>query len=548
MSKKTLSVITLPLLSILALCWSCSVKEQYQEANKTLIPLPNEVSWTNDHFAIEGELALWYEDDHLEGVVRHFATTVAKYIKINTKRGAGPGKGGIIITLSNDLPITEEGYHLSVQERSIVVKASTPAGIHYGLGTLAQLLYFNYHEKRPWAIPTCTINDAPRFAWRGLMLDESRHFFGKKKVKELLDLMALHKLNKFHWHLTDEPAWRIAITAYPNLTRIGAKGSWSNPESPPEFYTQEDIREIVSYAAARHIEVIPEIDMPGHASAANRAYPEFSGGGNAEHPAFTFHPGKEETYAYLGTILHEVSSLFPGEYIHIGGDEVHFANKQWAKDPDVQSLMQREGLQDLKAVEYYFLKRMADTVRALGKKVLGWDEIATAGLDKNNAMMMWWRHDKPEVLKDALAGGYQTVLCPRIPMYFDFVQHDTHQYGRRWNGFGDIAKVYGFPDSLQVGLEGNTNVIGIQSCLWTERVATVERFDFMLWPRLSAMSEAAWTRKDVKSYQQFLPRLKSFYQVYDKYGLQYFNLFEPEQTPEPTWNEGPEWQLNHEKE
>ncbi|MDN5211380.1 beta-N-acetylhexosaminidase [Fulvivirgaceae bacterium BMA12] len=547
MNKKTLSVITLPLLSILMLCWSCSVKEQYQETNKTLIPLPNEVSWTNDHFSVEGELALWYEDDHLEGVAQHFVATVAKYIKINANKGVGPGKGGIIITLSSDLPITEEGYRLSVKKKGIVVEAPTPAGIHYGLGTLAQLLYFNHQEKERWAIPTCTIDDAPRFAWRGLMLDESRHFFGKKKVKELLDLMALHKLNKFHWHLTDEPAWRIAITAYPNLTSIGSKGSWSDPESPPEFYTQEDIREIVSYAAARHIDVIPEIDMPGHASAANLAYPEFSGGGNAEHPAFTFHPGKEETYAYLSTILREIASLFPAGYIHLGGDEVHFANKQWANDPAVRSLMQREGLQDLKAVEYYFLKRMADTVRALGKKVLGWDEIATAGLDKNNAAVMWWRHDKPEVLKDALSGGYKTVLCPRIPMYFDFVQHDTHQYGRRWDGFGDIAKVYGFPDSLQISLESNSNVIGIQSCLWTERVATNERFDFMLWPRLSAMSEAAWTRKEEKSYKQFLQRLKSFYQVYDKYGLQYFNVFEPEQTPEPTGNEGPAWQLNHKK-
>ncbi len=522
---------------------SCSGKVSHDELNKVLIPWPNEVVWDDDAFYPGEALSIQVTGARLEEIADHFATEVSPYLGI-TKVSKGV-QGDLTLKLDPLTDLPKEGYRLEITADGIHITATGQEGIYYGLNSLKQLIRFNYNKDQAWAIPTGTIRDAPRFSWRGVMLDESRHFFGMEQVKQLLDLMAEHKLNKFHWHLTDEPAWRIEIQAYPRLTEIGSRGDWSNSSQEAKFYTQEQVREIVQYAAQRQIEIIPEIDMPGHASAANRAYPEFSGGGNPEHPGFTFNPGKEGTYAYLTTILEEVAALFPSEYIHLGGDEVHFANQQWLQDPEVRSLMEREGFENLKEVEYYFLQRISDALRAMGKKTAGWDEIASAGLDHHESMIFWWRHDKPGVLHDALDRGYKTVLCPRIPLYFDFIQHPTHQYGRTWKGFGDTLGVYHFPDSAWSGLGGKDLVMGIQSCIWTERIATKERLDFMTWPRLTAMSEAAWTQPEAKSYERFLERLPHFYVFYDKLQIAYFDLFDPESTPEPVWNDGPNWQQNH---
>ena len=526
-----------------ALLASCSEKASDQELKKALIPWPNQVVWGNDRFTPGEELKIQFPGTTLEKVMDHFIGEMEPYLTV-TPVSEGT-KGSLVLKLDPGANIPEEGYVLEVAAQGIDITAATHQGIYYGLTSLKQLIRFNFRQDQTWAIPTCTIRDAPRFSWRGMMLDESRHFFGMEKVKELLDLMAEHKLNKFHWHLTDEPAWRIEIKVYPRLTEIGSRGDWSNSSKEARFYTQEQVREIVQYAAERQIEIIPEIDMPGHASAANRAYPEFSGGGNPEHPGFTFNPGKEGTYAYLTTILQEVAALFPSEYIHLGGDEVHFANQQWLQDPAVRSLMEREGFENLKEVEHYFLQRMSDSLRAMGKKTAGWDEIASAGLDHHESLIFWWRHDKPNVLRDALQDGYKTVLCPRIPLYLDFIQHHSHQYGRTWDGFGDTQGIYHFPDSIWSELNGKDLITGMQSCVWTERIATKERLDFMIWPRLTAMSEAAWTAPSSKSYDDFLGRLQQFYAFYDQKQIDYFDVFNPESTPEPKWNEGPNWQQNH---
>lgn len=522
---------------------SCAEKASDNELNKVLIPWPNEVVWGDDRFHPGEALSIQFADARLEEIADHFASEMSPYLGI--KGGNSEVKGGLVLKLDPSTDLPKEGYILEIAADGIHITATTQEGIYYGLNSLKQLIRFNYHKDQTWAIPACTIRDAPRFSWRGMMLDESRHFFGVEQVKELLNLMAEHKLNRFHWHLTDEPAWRIEIKAYPRLTEIGSKGDWSNSSQEARFYTQEQIREIVQYAAERQIEIIPEIDMPGHASAANLAYPEFSGGGNPEHPDFTFHPGKEGTYAYLTTILKEIAALFPSEYIHLGGDEVHFANQQWLSDPLVKSLMKRKGFENLKEVEHYFLQRMSDSLRAMGKKMAGWDEIASAGLDQDKSVIFWWRHDKPDVLDDALGKGYKTVICPRIPLYLDFIQHHTHQYGRTWNGFGDTPGVYHFPDSIWSGLNGKELIMGMQSCVWTERIATKERLDFMIWPRLTAMSEAAWTKPSSKSYERFLARLRHFYTFYDQQQIAYFDLFDPESTPEPVWNDGPNWQQHH---
>lgn len=414
----------------------------------------------------------------------------------------------------------DEAYELEITKKGAVVRASSQAGLFYGMQTLRQ-------QVASGKVHVGIIKDSPRFTWRGFMLDESRHFFGMEKVKQLLDIMAYYKLNKFHWHLTDSPGWRVEIKAYPELTRAGAVGNHSNPKAPATYYTQDQIQEIVSYATARHIEVIPEIDMPGHATASNRAYPAYCGGGSESHPDFTFNPGKEDTYIYLGNILKEIAVLFPSQYIHIGGDEVSFGSEAWNTNADVQALMQREGLKDLKQVEAYFIHRMANKVHELGKTMIGWDDMLDCKLPSTDNVVMWWRHDKPQRLQQALDNGFNVVLCPRRPLYFDFIQHDTHKVGRVWNGFCPLDDVYAFP-SMQ-----NPQILGIQANVWTEVISTPERLDFMTFPRLIAVAEAAWTMPEQKDYQDFLLRLEQTYRHLDDLHIFYFDHRAPSRHPEP---------------
>ncbi len=438
------------------------------------------------------------------------------------------------LILGIDVNISKaEAYKLVITPKIISITASTKSGIYYGVQSLLQLLETN---KKLYC---GMIEDAPRYAWRGYMLDESRHFFGKEKVKEILDLMGRYKLNKFHWHLTDEPAWRIEIKKYPKLTSVGACGSWSEPNSKKcQFYTQEEIKEIIAYASRHHIEVIPEIDMPGHATAANRAYPEYSGGGVPAHPDFTFNPGKEEVYAYLTDILREVSQLFPSPYIHIGVDEVSFGIAAWKNDPYVQALMKREGMTKVKEAELYFVHRMADSIAHLGKKMMGWDEIIDTKVDPTKSTVMWWRHDKVSShLKKSIEGGYPTILCPRLPLYFDFIQHEDHKWGRTWDGYCPLQDVYTFPDVLwekeNITIEQQKNILGLQANLWTERVHTEERLDFMTWPRLCAVAEAGWSNQSQKNYESFVVRLENELKLFDKMGISYFDHKDPLRSTEP---------------
>lgn len=404
-----------------------------------------------------------------------------------------------------DASLGAEGYALDITPGGVAIRHGDTRGLRLAFETLRQL------GRGPDGaglaqIPCCRIQDRPRFAWRGFMLDESRHFTGKDGVKRLLDAMARLKLNVLHWHLTDSPAWRIEIKRHPRLTEVGGTGSFSDPKAPRAYYTQEDIREIVAFAASRGIDVVPEIDMPGHAIAANRAYPEHTGGGSKRDPNYTFNPAKPETEAFLTDILGETRGLFPkAALVHLGGDEVHFGWDQWPKLPEVQSLMAREGLADLAAVEGRFVRRMADNaVAKAGWGAVGlWDEAARFDLPRDRTVLFWWRHEKPEALKAAVDKGYRIVLCPRLPCYFDFVQDEAHKTGRRWNGFNSIDRVYAFPDSLGSTLPKNAHVLGIQACLWTETAVTQERRDFLTFPRLLALAEAAWTAQDRKDFARF---------------------------------------------
>jgi hexosaminidase len=521
------------LILIIVLSVSCC-SSQKNNTGIIIIPKPESVLENDGFCRLDYKSTICGSGISSSLIIDVFSDQVKEYLSLESVKS---GESDIEIIIEPGKKA--EGYALVVKKSKIFVTASTLNGAFNGLQSLRQLIIFSEKGNGKLFIPCCLINDTPCYIWRGIMLDESRHFFGIIKVKQLLDMMALHKLNIFHWHLTDCAGWRLEIKKYPKLTAVGGIGNHSDPDAPATYYTQEQVREIVKYAADRFIKIIPEIDMPGHAAASNRAYPEFSGGGSAAYPEFTFNPGTEGTYSYLTDILTEVTALFPSQYIHLGGDEVHFGNEKWNTINKVKNMMKKNNLPDLKAVEKYFVKRMADTIRSMNRTTVGWDEIVDIKLNPKDAVVMWWRHNKPEQLDSAFKKNYRVVLCPRIPLYFDFVQYTTHKWGRRWNGtYAGLENVYNFPaDSLFRLKEYNNQVLGIQANLWSEVIQNDKRLDFMTYPRLSAMAEAAWTKRDIKNYSSFMIRLKPMLKYLKEKGIYYFDPFNPELNPEPS---GPE--------
>ena len=501
------------------------------QAPLAIIPYPKHVAQQTGTFSFGQKTTVYAADGQLEAQQNYLRQSLFSLYGINFYQGRDK-KASIVLKLAGKAA-AKGAYQLSVTSSQIVIEAPTANGVFNGIQSLLQLLRGAGEFKNGLNVPAVTIKDEPLYEWRGFMLDESRHFFGKKKVKSLLDWMALYKLNRFHWHLTDEPAWRLAIKKYPLLSLVGGIGSYTDPNQPAQYYSQEDIKEIVAYAAERFIEVIPEIDMPGHATAANRAYPAYTGGGSKDHPEFTFNPGREKTYGYLASILQETQLLFPSNLIHLGGDEVSFGNEKWNADTGITALKQKYKLENNVAVERYFMKRMADSVFAMNGKVAVWDEMVEAGMPVENTVMFWWRHDKPIQLEQALSKGYPTVLCPRLPLYFDFVQDKSHQYGRKWDGkFNDLLSVYHF-DVAAFTSKPATTVLGLQANLWTETVQNEQRFDYLVFPRIAALAAAAWTAPSSKNDEQFINQVKTHMDWYKQAGLNFYNPFNPAQTPEP---------------
>ncbi|SIP91751.1 beta-N-acetylhexosaminidase [Maribacter ulvicola] len=492
-----------------------------------VVPYPNLVSTTSGTFNFNKEIKISSTDESVKQTIKFFEQKFNDLdIAIDNQ-----SKKTIKIEISPSSNLDPESYELNISKKQITLTAPDSKGVFYGLMTIWQQLKFSKRK----TIPCGTIKDEPRFAYRGFMLDESRHFFGKKKVMEIIDMMATFKMNKFHWHLTDATGWRIEIKALPKLAIIGGQGNHTNDKAEAKYYTQEEIKEVITYAKERFIEIIPEIDMPGHATAANKAYPEFSGGGSDKYPEFTFNPGKESTYDHLSNILKEVAELFPSQYIHLGGDEVHFGNESWNTDDAVQSLMKREGYETLVEVEHHFMRRMQKILNDMGKSLAGWDEIIESGINSDNTAVYWWRHDKEMLLEKSLENKFTTILCPRIPLYFDFLQHDMHKNGRTWNGIAEIEGVYKYPDSTHLFSENELHLVkGIQANLWTEKFDSEEWVDFMTFPRLLALSETAWTKKDHKDFSRFNKNMPVLFEFLEEQNLYYFNHLNPELSAEPT--------------
>ena len=503
-----------------------------------IIPKPQSVILKDGNFEIKNNTNILVADPSLGQLAQLLQ---AKFAKINDALDLKTviSAGLEVIDIPNnhiylqiDPSINNEAYVLAVTPDYIICKASSSAGMFYGIETLLQIVK---NDKGQCYVPSLIIEDAPLYEWRGMMLDESRHFFGKEEVKKHLDVMAYLKMNRFHWHLTDQQGWRVEIKKYPRLTEIGAIGTWSDSKAPSQFYTQKDIQEIVDYAQQRNIMIIPEIDILGHASAVSRAYPEMSGGDEGKWEGFTFHPTKETTYEFIDNILTEIAELFPAPYIHIGGDEVHYGNQSWFTDPMIQQFIKDHDLKDEVGLEHYFVRRVCDIVNGKGKKMIGWDEITKTGVLPQNAVVMWWRHDKPKLLTEALNAGFEVILSPQVPCYFDFVQDDSHKLGRRWNSkFGTLEKVYSFPQNLKSLTKGHGNqILGVQANVWTERIKDKNRLDFMIYPRLLGISEDGWTNGDSKNFADFRKRVQNFLIFLDTYKINYFNPYNKTSTPEP---------------
>lgn len=406
---------------------------------------------------------------------------------------------------------SEEAYRLEIAPRGIAVSARTAAGAFYAVQTLLQLM----DDGRAEEIACRTIEDAPRFAYRGFMIDVSRHFRSVEFVKRQIDAMALFKLNRLHMHLTDGAGWRIEIDRYPRLTEFAAWRpyedwqSWwegdrsyceaDDPRARGGFYTKEEIREIVEYARLRHIEVIPEIEMPGHSEEVTAAYPELGCHGEPYRDG-DLCPGNERTFEFLENVLLEVMELFPSEYIHIGGDEA--GKSAWRDCAKCRERMRSEGLKDVDELQSYAVHRLEAFLNARGRRLLGWDEILQGGLAPNAAVMSWRGESGG---REAAASGHPVVMVPGSYCYLDKYQGNPSTEPEALEGSVPLPKTYMYEPAPQ-DMPGRERVLGVQANLWTERIATPEYAEYMLYPRVFAVAEIAWSAPELKDYEDFRRR------------------------------------------
>ncbi len=513
--KKTTPQIMRNLIIVISLL-ATSLAASSAELN--LIPWPAKVQPRAGQFSLDGKTVVMADAPFTNEAAR-----LASAIHLQTNAAAG--KNRIRLTTDGAEGLGEEAYRLEVDPQGVTIHARSAAGVFYGGQTLRQLL-----DPKTRQIPFVNIEDAPRYAWRGLMLDVSRHFFDKPTVLQLLDWMADYKLNRFHLHLTDDAAWRLEIKKYPELTQAGARGNFTDANAPARFFTRAEMQAIVQYAAQRHIVVVPEIDMPGHASAATRALPHLDGG------MHTYHPAREETYDFLQNVLLDVMQTFPSPWIHFGGDEVNTSG--WSKDADVAEKLRAVGLAKPQQLEGYFVRRMTKYISEQGRTPMGWDEIVSAK-PTTNTVVFWWRHNKPEMLEQALAGGYAVVLTPRSPYYLDYPQDQSYpKIG--WKLLNTPEAVYRGP-LLPTNLPSaqRKQILGVEACVWTERIASVPYLEFMVMPRMVALAEMAWTPDNQRDFAQFSARLKPFMAQYRQLGIQSYDADQPdsslrEASPLPT--------------
>lgn len=475
-----------------------------------LIPQPTSVEWKAGSFNLKNGLTI-YADNSVVPIAGYLSDLLKKSANVNAKISTNESgsKGAITLSLTDDSRFGEQGYELTVASKGITIKAKTPQGLFNSVATLHQLIPVTGKMQ----IPAVTIQDQPQFVWREMMLDVGRHFFNKDEVKRFIELGAMYKFNVFHWHLTEDQGWRIEIKKYPKLTEVAAWRTEADGSRYGGYYTQEDIKEVVAFAASRGVTIIPEIELPGHSMAALVAYPELScTGGPFEVPNSwgvfndVFCAGNEKTFTFLQDVLTEVMSLFPGKYIHIGGDEC--PKDRWEKCPKCQQRIKDNGLKNEHELQSYFVKRIEKFLNSNERQLIGWDEILEGGLAPNATVQLWrdWDH-----AVKAAEEGHDVIMTPTTHSYFDYLQKNL-----------DLEKVYSFypiPDNLAPQYQ--KHILGGGANLWTERVPNRDRADFMYFPRLLAISECLWNGKSRPAFADFQEKVRTEYDRLEKLGVKY---------------------------
>lgn len=536
-----MSARALPFLATTLLMTACQ-----SDLRHSIIPKPVELKAGSGSFTLTSDTRI-VSGSPEDPALRQLAEVWAAPISEGRGLPVAVGESGDI-TLYVDpgaAGVGPEGYRLDVTRDGISVVGTDHAGVFYGLQTLSQLMPPDAEtgaiQRGAVEIPAVSIVDEPRFAYRGMHLDVARHFFGPDFVKRYIDLLARYKINRFHWHLTEDQGWRIEIDAYPRLTEVAAwrdetqLGHGSEPfngdgQRYGGFYTKDEIRDIVAYAEERFVTIIPEIEMPGHATAALAAYPEFACHDRPIKVATTWgvfediYCPTDETFDFLETVLEEVIELFPGEYVHIGGDEA--PKTQWEESDFVQNLMVEEGFREVEQVQGYFIRRIERLLNERGKRLIGWDEILEGGLAPN-ATVMSWRGTIGGI--EASRMGHDVVMTPYSHLYFDYYQsEDQENEPFAIGGFLPLDTVYSYePIPGPLRERDAERIIGAQANVWTEYMKTPEHVEYMLLPRMLALSEVVWTPREQKEYEDFLQRLEWHLARFDALGVTYRPLDDP---------------------
>jgi hexosaminidase len=499
-----------------------------------LIPYPQKVELKTGNFEINEKTLL--VGDKKSNEYKYFTEKFKKIYSKDLSKNIKKVKPNFIsLLLNKDLKIDNKqelnsNYILDVSDEIILVIGKNSEGVFQGIQTLLQLIETSKDGK----IPALKIQDSPKFAWRGMHLDVCRHFFTVEEVKQYIDYLAMYKLNTFHWHLTDDQGWRIEIKKYPKLTEIGSKrkesmigayvdNTFDGKPYGPYFYTQKQIKDVVKYAQERHITVVPEIEMPGHDLAALSAYPELACTKGPFESATkwgvfddVFCP-KEETFTFLENVLDEVMTLFPSQYIHIGGDEC--PKTRWKECAHCQDLIKKNNLKDEHGLQSYFIQRIEKYVNSKGRKIIGWDEILEGGLAPNAAVMSW-TGIKGGV--EAAKSNHFAVMTPGSYCYFDHYQGDPQTEPNAFGGFTPLDKVYSYnPIPAELNSEQSKFILGVQANLWTEYILDFKQVQYMIFPRLFALSEVAWGTSKPDNYKEFESRVMNHFKYLDKMGVNY---------------------------
>lgn len=487
---------SLRLLTLLSIClvilFSCDKPTPKDLNAEPLIPKPTAVIATGSSFGIKSSTGLYVSNETLAaGEFLAGMLNPATGFNLKPELTGAKVSRGILLSIISDSELGDEGYELNIDEKLLELSAQTEAGLIRGIQTIRQLLppeiESDTQVEGPWEIASGTITDIPEFAYRGAMLDVARHFFSVSDVKQFIDYLAFFKMNALHLHLTDDQGWRIEIKSWPKLTTHGGSTQVGGGEGG--FYTQEEYKEIVRYAAERHIMIIPEIDMPGHTNAALASYAELNCDGNARElytgtkvGFSTFCTHKEITYTFIDDVIRELSAMTPGPYIHIGGDESHVTSLE----------------------DYIpFVNRVKGIVTAHGKSMIGWDEVAQADLDEQSVVQLW---NSPDFARMAVSKGSKVIMSPAKRAYLDMQYDSTTQWGLHWAAYIEVDDGYNWDPELFAKGVDKESILGVESPLWSETVTNMDEIEYMIFPRLPGYSEIGWSGND-RNWEEYKTRL-----------------------------------------